>query len=164
MANFSEQVLRVWEEWEDQTGATANDPDDFVVWAMENRKLAPQLQSLRKMLRRQVTGVLRQIMRVDEEGISYRAKQCVVIDEEDAQHRLWFDTDRGGTPQLRQKAVRQRREGIANDVYRAMCDVEHMNREFPDDPQLSFFPDFSDDAAERRAADMLNRDRDDEAA
>jgi hypothetical protein len=74
------------------------------------------------------------------------------------QHRMWFDTDKGGTPNLRQKAVRQRRDGIANDVYRAACDIEHMNKVFPEDPQLDFFADFSEDIAERRAADLLNRD------
>lgn len=164
MANFNEQVLRAWEEWEDATGAEANDPDDFVAWALENRKLSPQMQSIRKMLRKQVTTALRQAMRVDDEGITYRAKQCVTLAEEGTQIRLWFDTDRGGTPNLRRKAVHQRREGIANDVYRAVCDVEHMNRAFPEDPQLNFFPDFSDDIAERRAADLQGRDDAEDAA
>jgi hypothetical protein len=43
-----------------------------------------------------------------------------------------------------------------------MCDVEHMNKTFPDDPQLSFLTDFSDDCAERRAAELLDHDKDDE--
>jgi hypothetical protein len=59
-------------------------------------------------------------------------------------------------------AVRQRRDASASDIYRAICDVEHMNKVFPDDPQLSFFLDFADDVAERRAADLLNKDRDDD--
>jgi hypothetical protein len=167
MANFSEQVLHAWDEWESSTGANANNPDDFVTWAMENKKLVPYLQDIRKLLRKQVTGVLRQAVRTDDDGITYRAKQCVMIIEDGNQLRLWFDTDGGGTPNLRQKAVRQRRDGIANDVYRASCDVEHMNRQFADEPQLSFLKDFTDDCAERRAADLLNRDRDedeDEAA
>jgi hypothetical protein len=37
---------------------------------------------------------------------------------------------------LRQKATRQPRDGIASDVYRAICDMEYMNKTFPDDPQL----------------------------
>jgi len=37
---------------------------------------------------------------------------------------------------LRQKATRQRRDGIASDVYRAICDMVHMNKTFPNDPQL----------------------------
>ncbi|QOZ23790.1 hypothetical protein [Bradyrhizobium sp. CCBAU 51753] len=163
MATYDEQLLRAWNEWEEITGAAANDPDDFVVWAVENNRLAPRPQDLRKFLRRQVSRVLRQASRMDEAGFSYRAKQSVLSFEDDGtSRRVWFDTDKGGTPNLRQKAVRQRRDAAANDVYRAICDVEHMNKVFPDDPQLTFFLDFSDDVAERRAADLLNRDRDDD--
>lgn len=161
--NFNEQVLSAWDEWEEQTGAEANNPDDFVAWAMENKKLAPHLQDIRRLLRKQVTGALRTAIRKDEAGFSYRAKQCVTIIEEGHQIRLWFDTDKGGTPNLRQKATRQRRDAISNDVYRAMCDVEHMNKKFPEDPQLTFFADFSDDFAERRAMELAEGKKDEAA-
>ena len=75
-------------------------------------------------------------------------------------------TDKGGTPNLRQKVTRQRRGGVASDVYRAVCDVEHMSKAFPGE-QLNFFTDFTDDVAERRAAELLandNAEDDDEAA
>jgi hypothetical protein len=155
MAKFDEQVMRAWEEWEALTGAEANDPDDFVVWAMENKKLLPRMKDIRRVLRQQVTTVLRQALRRDPEGFCYRAKQCVTIKDGEAEHRLWFDTDRSGTPNLRQKATRQRRDGIASDVYRAVCDVDHMNSAFPSDPRLSFPTDFTDDVTEKRAADLF---------
>jgi hypothetical protein len=164
MANFNEQILRAWDEWEEETGADASDPDDFVAWAMEKKKLVAPLQDIRRLLRKQVTTALRQATRLDDAGFSYRAKQCVTVLEEGLQLRLWFDTDKGGTSNLRQKAVRQRRDGIANDVYRAVCDVEHMNKTFPDEPQLNFFTDFSEDMAEHRAAELLEADKDDEEA
>ena len=72
----------------------------------------------------------------------------------------YFDTDKGGSPALRQRAMRQRREAIAHDVYRAVCDADHMNKVFPDDPQLNFFEDFTDDVAEKRVADQLSVERD----
>jgi hypothetical protein len=163
MANFDNQMLQAWDEWEGITGASANDPDDFITWALENKRLTPRPQDVRKFLRKQVSRVLRQVIRIDDGGFSYRAKQSVLLLEKDGrQHRMWFDTDKGGTTNLRQKAVRQRRDGIANDVYRAACDIEHMNKVFPDDPQLNFFADFSEDIAERRAADLLNRDSEDD--
>jgi len=162
MATFDEQVLRAWEEWEALTGAEANNPDDFIAWAIENKKLFPRFQDVRRMLRKQVTTVLRQAVRRDEAGFTYRAKQCVLIIEEGNQYRLWFDTDRGGTTNLRQKVTRQRRDGIASDVYRAICDVEHMNKTFPDDPELRFLLDFTEDVAEKRAAELLDNDKDDD--
>src|SRR5438105_9448794 len=100
MAALNEQILRIWDEWEETTGAEANNPDDFVSWAMENKKLLPHIQDVRRLLRKQVTSVLRQASRVDEAGFTYRAKQCVMIAEEGLQLRLWFDTDRGGTTLL----------------------------------------------------------------
>ena len=151
MANRDEQILRAWDEWEEITGAEANNPDDFIAWALDTKKLVPRMQDIRQLFRKQVTNVLRQAQRRDEAGFSYRAKQCVLILEEGAQYRLWFDTDKGGTANMRQKATKQRRDGIASDVYCAVCDVEHMKKVFPDE-QLNFFTDFSDDVAERRAA------------
>lgn len=162
MANYKEQVMRVWDEWEATTGAEANNPDDFVAWALENKKLQPQPQDVTRLLRKRVTTVLRQAMRTDENDITYRAKQCVTILDKGVQLTLWFDTDKGGTPNLRQKAVRQRRDGIANDVYRAMCDVEHMKTAFPDDPQLNFFLDFHDDYTERKVAELQDHAKGDD--
>ena len=58
MATFDEQILIAWDEWEQKTGAEANNPDDFVSWAMENKKLLPQLQDIRGLLRKRVTRAL----------------------------------------------------------------------------------------------------------
>jgi hypothetical protein len=164
MATYNEQVLRWWTEWEQTPSGEFGNPDDFVDWALENKRLAPRPQDIRKILRKQVTTVLRQALRLDEFGTTYRAKQCVTLFDTGLPTRRWFDTDTGGTSNLRQKAVHQRREAVANDVYRAMCDVEHMNRKFPEDPQLNFVLDFHEDYAERKAAEDLNLDKDDEDA
>ena len=157
-----EQILSAWNEWEEITGAEANNPDDFIAWALDNKKLVPRMQDIRRIFRKQVTSALRQALKRDEAGFSYRAKQCVIIAEQGAQYPLWFDTDRGGTPNLRQKATRQRRDAIARDVYRAACDVEHMQKVFPGE-QLNFFTDFTEDVAERRAEELLSNDEDDAA-
>jgi hypothetical protein len=159
---FNDQIMRAWDDWERETGSEISNPDDFVVWAKEHGRLALRPQDVNKLLRKQVTVALRQAQRMDDEGVVYRAKQCVTIEQDGLFLRRWFDTDTGGTSNLRQKAVRQRRDAIANDVYRAMSDVDHMNRTFPEDQQLTFFADFSDDYAERRAAEQLARDRDDD--
>lgn len=164
MANYNEQVLLAWNEWEESTGAESGDPNDFIQWAVANKKLAVRPQDINKLFRRQVTSALRQALRVNENGIVYRAKQSVTLFDTGLPIRRWFDTDSGGTPQLRQKAVRQRRDAIANDVFRAVSDVEHMNWKFPQDPQLSFVFDFKDDYEERKAAAAHDMDDDDEEA
>ncbi len=154
MARFDEQIVRLWQEWEAETGQGSGDPDDFVDWAVANRKLVPRPQDVRKMLRRQVTQSLRQARRRDVEGgFTYRAFQSASLFESGEVIKHYFDTDTGGSPSLRQKSVRQRREAIANDVYRAVCDVDRMNRVHKDNPQLNFFADLTDDVVEQRLAE-----------
>ncbi|MCI5046535.1 MAG: hypothetical protein MRY59_03450 [Aquisalinus sp.] len=159
MANYNEQLLNAWEEWELTTGEDANDPNDFIDWAVENGKLRPRPEDIRKIYRRDVSKVLRQAMRIDENGTMYRAKQCVTKIENGHQMNLWFDVDFGGTPRLRQKAVKQRRDAISNDIYKAMSDVEHMNHAYPHDDRIQFELDFTEDYEERKALEALEREK-----
>jgi len=165
MADYNEQVIRHWEEWAEQTGQDSGDPNEFIDWAVANGKIGLRPQDVRQALRKQVTQALRQVRRYDEEGgFTYRAKQCVTLFDNGVATKHYFDIDHGGTPAKRQKSARQRREAIADDVYRAVCDVERMNKNFPGDPQLNFFLSFEDDVAEHRAAEQAERDKGEEAA
>ena len=155
MASYNEQIVRLWQEWEANTGKDSGDPTDFVEWAVANKKLVLHPQDVNKLLRRQVTQSLRQARRRDEEsGFTYRAFQSASLFEGGEVIKHYFDTDTGGSPSLRQKSVKQRREAIANDVYRAVCDVDRMNLVHKGDPQLNLFSDFTDDVAELRLADQ----------
>lgn len=158
MADYNEQILRVWDEWEDLAGNDANDPDDFIDWAIANNRLHTQPEDVRKIHRRRISQALRQSLRVDEEGTTYRAKQCVTIIDEGRQRTLVFDVDKNGTPQLRRKAVRQKRDAIANDVFRAMSDVTHMRFAYPTDEPIQFELDFTEDYEERKALERLERE------
>lgn len=166
MADYNEQVLRHWNQWEEETGQDSGDPNDFIEWAMAHGKLGLRPQDVRQVLRKQVTQALRQAKRYDKEGgFTYRAKQCVTLfDAAGVGVKHYFDIDHGGTPTKRQRSVRQRREAIAHDVYRAHCDVERMNKNFPDDPQLQFHLEFQDDVIELRAAERAERERGKSAA
>lgn len=163
MSYYNDQVNRLWDSWIEETGRESGDPDDFVEWALTGGRLGVRPQDVKRLLRRQVTQALRQARRLDEAGFTYRAKQSVTLFEGDVAMKHYFDTDKGGTATLRQKSVKQRRDAIANDVYLAVCDVEHMNKAFPEDPQLTFFPDFRDDVAEHRAVELAARDDYDDA-
>jgi len=164
MADYNEQVNGLWDTWIDETHQLSGNPGDFVDWAISRRLLAIEPQDVKQLLRKKVTQALRQAKRFDAVGgFHYRAKQSVTLfDVAGIPIKHYFDTDRGGSPTLRQRAMRQRREAVAHDVYRAVCDAEHMNRMFPDDPQLNFFKDFTDDVAEMRAADQSATEREDD--
>lgn len=165
MANYNEQINRLWDEWIEETGQDSGDPAEFIEWAVAKRRLFPSPQDINKILRQQVTRALRQAKRYDDEdGFTYRAKQSVTLFDDGLVRKHYFDTDTGGTQTHRQKSTRQRREAVAHDVYRGVCDVERMNKVFPGEPRLNFHPDFTDDVAELRAADTQLRDSDDEDA
>ncbi len=163
MADYNEQVNRLWDEWISETGKESGDPGDFVDWAVAGRRLLPRPQDIKQILRKQVTQALRQAKRYDEDGgFTYRAKQSVTLFENGALIKHYFDTDSGGTQTLRQKSTKERRDAVAHAAYRGVCDVEHMNKTFSDEPQLNFVLDFTDDIAELRAAEQENRDNDDD--
>jgi hypothetical protein len=154
MANFSEQVVRLWEECIDEVGFESADPGDFVDWALENKRLLPSPIDIRQLLRRQVAQSLRQARRWDDNGhFTYRAFQSATLFEGGHAIKHYFDTDTGGSPSLRQKSVKQRRDAVARDVYRAVCDVDRMNSVHKEDPQLNFFTDFTDDVIELRISE-----------
>lgn len=163
MSNYNEQVLHLWDEWIGETGQTYGDPNEFIDWAHSKGKLdlyPDDLRKLkRKLMRQQVTHALRQAKRYDSEGgFTYRAKQSVTLYENGLATKHYFDTDTGGTQLLREKSVKQRRDAIAHDVYRGICDVERMNKVFHDEPQLNFLTDFTEDAAELRIAETSGED------
>jgi hypothetical protein len=163
MANYNDQVNDLWDEWIAEIGQESGNPADFTDWAYASGRLLPRPQDIKAILRKQVTQALRQAKRYDEEGgFTYRAKQSVTLFEGDLPIKHYFDTDTGGTPTMRQKSTHQRREAIAHDVYRAVCDVERMRKVHPDEPELKLYPDFTDDVAEHRAAENLSRDNDDD--
>lgn len=165
MANYNEQLVRLWDQWIAEIQQDSGDPADFVEWARSSGRLTLQPQDVNKVLRKQVTQALRQARRYDEEGgFTYRAKQSVTLFENGLPVKHYFDTDNGGTSTLRQKSVKERREAIAHDVYLGFCDVERMNKVYHEDPQLSFVLDFSDDVAELRASDRPDGDEAKEAA
>jgi hypothetical protein len=164
MSYWARKVHEFWDEWISLTGQESGNPDDFVEWALAAKRLEPSPQDMKQLLRRQVTQALRQAKRYDEEGgFTYRAKQSVTLFSGDAAIKHYFDTDTGGTATLRQRSTKQRREAIAHDVYRAVCDVERMNKVFTTEPQLRFHPNFTDDVAELRAAEGLDHDEDNES-
>lgn len=160
MTKYNDDVNKLWDEWMEETGQVSGDPEEFVDWAMAAKRLLPHPQDVKKLVRRQVTQSLRQAKRFDEEGgFTYRARQSVTLFDGGEARKHYFDTDKGGSPTLRQKSVKQRRDAISDHVYRAVCDTERMNKAHPEDPQLNLFTDFTDDVVELRIAEQEDAEK-----
>ncbi|MCF6293271.1 MAG: hypothetical protein L3J04_07755 [Robiginitomaculum sp.] len=155
MATINEQWILAWNEYETLTSAKAINYNDFITWALENDKWKPRPQDIRSLAKKEVGAALRQLMRIDERGVTYRAKQVVKILEDGNQLTFVFDIDTGGTDNLRRKAIRQRRDAVAADIFRARSDVDHMNFKFPTEEPYQFPLDFSEDYEERRAEERM---------
>lgn len=42
MANYNDQVNRLWDEWIAETGKESGDPAEFIEWAMASGRLVPR--------------------------------------------------------------------------------------------------------------------------
>ena len=60
---------------------------------------------------------------------------------------LVFDSDKA-TYNLQSKASAQQRKAIVNDIYRAKSNADHFNNTHPEEKQIKFVLDFTDDVAE----------------
>jgi hypothetical protein len=157
MATYEEQLVKLWEEYEASTEQELNDPDHFANWAISSGRWRPRPKDIRKQLRADLTTALRNVQRTDPDGITYRAKRCVRIEDEGIEMSLWFDTDKA-TRSVMQKSVAQQRKGLVDNAFRLKCDVDHFNNaSCPDDP-IQLVLDLTDDVAELEHADREERD------
>lgn len=99
---------------------------------------------------------MRQEMRTDANGITYRAKHCVRKSENGVQLVLWGDIDKMPKPFM-EKSFAQRRRGIADDCYQLKNDIDHFNNERSPDCLVQTSFDFSDDVEEMAAADRIKK-------
>jgi hypothetical protein len=158
MASYNEQIQRLWERYEAETGQSAIDPDAFLQWAIDNRLWLPRPKDVRRQMRSDLSDALRQAMRTDDGGITYRAKQYIRSSEDGEQMELWFDTDKA-TRTLMHKAVQQRRQGIVQVAHRTKCDVDHYNTTHPTETPIPLELDFTDDVAEIETAERMEREK-----
>jgi len=147
MATYDDQLVAMWEEYEASTEQELNDPDHFADWAISSGRWTPRPKDIRKQLRADLTDALRNVLRTDPDGITYRAKRCVKIADEGIEMSLWFDTDKA-TRSVMQKSVAQQRKGLVDNAFRLKCDVDHFNTASSPENPIQLVLDLTDDVAE----------------
>jgi hypothetical protein len=163
MANFSEQMLRIFDRYTDEVDSGPVSLDDVAAWALANRLFVPQPRDVVKVCREALAESLRQEKRVDAKGRRYRAKHSVRTNIGGAQLSLWADIDTAPRSFM-EKSFGQRRKAIVDDCFQIKQDVDHFNEVNPSEIPIPMVLDFTDDVAEMEAAERIQRSESDKAA
>lgn len=159
MANFAEQMRRLFEEYTAEMGGQPVSLDQVAEWAVSMGRYQPEPRSVLKLCREALANSLREEKRIDQEGREYRAKHSVRESIGGTQLTLWGDIDTAPRVFM-EKSFAQRRKGIAADCYQIKQDVDHFNDERAGSNPWQIVLDFSEDVAEMEAAKRHIADKD----
>ena len=150
MANFNEQMQRIFQAYVDQEGHEPVSLDAVAEWAVSNGLFSPAPRSVIKLCKEALADSLRQEKRIDAEGRWYRAKHPVRESVGGVQLTLWADIDFAPRVHM-EKSFGQRRKSIVDDCYQVKQDVDHYNQYHAGDKPIQMILDFRDDIAELEA-------------
>lgn len=162
MANFNEQMQRIFDRYTAEVDDGPVPLDVVAEWAIQHGLFRPAPRDVVKICREALAESLRQEKRVDDKGRRYRAKHSVRTSVGGTQLSLWADIDRAPRSFM-EKSFGQRRKAIVDDCFQVKQDVDHYNDEHSTAEPIQIVLDFSEDVAEMEAAQRIGR-ADDEAA
>src|SRR4051794_12709210 len=116
MANFTQQMIDVFDRYAAEVDASPTPLEDVASWAVEKGLYKPNLRTLVQMCRDDMADALRQDVRIDAEGRTYRAKLSVRTSVAGTQLSLWADADLAPRSFI-EKSTHQRRRQIAGDCF-----------------------------------------------
>ena len=162
MANFTQQMIDVFDRYAAEVDALPAPLEDVAQWAVMNGLYRPNLKTVVQLCRDDMANALRQDKRIDEEGRTYRAKLAVRTSIGGMQLSLWADADLAPRSFIERSFDQQRRQ-IAGVCYQLKQSVDHFNFARGGDNPMQLVLDFTDDVAELEASKGADRD-DEEAA
>lgn len=148
--SYKERMQDLWEQYAAEHGEEPSSIADCFEWAIRNGLWRPKPLDVAKIFQREMGDALRQKMRNDASGRTYRAMQCVRQSAGGVQLSLWGDIDKVSRDFM-EKAVQQRRKGLVDDGYKLKQDVDHFNEYRTPEEPISLVLDISEDVAEREA-------------
>lgn len=127
--------------------------EEVAEWALTEGLFRPDPIDERKLCRDLIADGARAQKRFDGKRW-YRAKHSVRTNVGGVQLNLWADIDLNASHSFMAKSIGQRRRSIADDCFSMKMDADHYNDSHPSERQLQPVLDFTDDVAEREAAEM----------
>ncbi|MDR6530594.1 hypothetical protein J2800_001330 [Caulobacter rhizosphaerae] len=153
MATFKEQSAEILDRYLDEVTNQPVSLDDVADWALGNGLFTPRPQDIRKICRDAIAEGARSQKRFDGKRW-YRAKHAVKTSIGGIQLNLWADIDKNASHSFMSKSISQRRRSIADDCYSLKMDSDHYSEANPQLDPIQPVLDFTDDVAEREAAEM----------
>lgn len=155
--SYKENMQSLWVQYADENGEEPSSIADCFQWAMKKGLWHPKPVDVAKIFQREMADALRQKMRTDASGRTYRAMQCVRESKGGVQLVLWGDIDTVSRDFM-EKAVQHRRKGLVDDGYKLKQDVDHFNEYRSPEEPIQLVLDVTEDVAEREAWDGKDDD------
>jgi len=155
--SYKENMQSLWEQYAAEHGEEPSSIGECFEWATRQGLWRPKPVDVAKVFQREMADALRQKMRTDASGRTYRAMQCVRESKGGIQLSLWGDIDIVSRDFM-EKAAQQRRKGLVDDGYKLKKDVDHFNEYRSPDQPIQLVLDVTEDVAEREVMDMGDDD------
>lgn len=157
MATRREQGADILDRYLDEVTDDPASLDEVAEWALEKGLFRPAPMDVRKMCREVIAEGARAQKRFDGKRW-YRAKHSVRTNVGGVQLNLWADIDKNASHSFMSKSIGQRRRSIADDCFSVKMDADHYSEAHPEYPPIQPVLDFTDDVAEREAAERFARE------
>jgi len=147
MANYTEQMQRIFHEWEEEGNPMPVDSSTVARWAIETNRWHMRPEAVIKKCAEDLSNALRQEYLTDENGRRVRTLHAAKVITDGKQMTLWANIESAPRKHL-EAAFSQRRRQIVGDCHQLANDVEYFNRMRSSERPIQLILDFSDDVEE----------------
>lgn len=147
MANYTEQMQRIFHEWEEEGNPLPVDAATVAKWAVETNRWHMKPEAVIKKCAEDLSSALRQKYITDENGRRVRTLHAAKVNTGGKQLTLWANIDSAPRKHI-EAAFAQRRRQIVGDCHQLANDVDYFNRSRSDERPIQLVLDFTDDVEE----------------
>lgn len=152
MGTYKENMLTIWQRYCKEVSADPADLRELGDWAIKEKLWFPRPVDMTASFARDMADVLREQVRVDNDGREYRAFIPAKTRAQDGTPLFrWADIDLAPRTHV-EKGVQNERRQIANDCFALAMKVEHYNAAHPKEAPLQIPFNFEEDIEEMKIA------------
>jgi len=148
-AQYVQQMMKIIDEFAEETGKKLYDLHEVAAWAYHKRKLQPRPRNIINDLAKQLATAARQDYIEDENGGSVRQRHAVKKKLHGKQSTFWFMME-DATPEDMRLSAQARRRGTLADVLQIDRDMRYYNKHYNPGDQILIDYNFNKDIEERQ--------------